>query len=188
MAGTPQVCMLKKVIHDELGINIEIEEGDGKPYDFVVKTSSTYTDKEQQMFALLERYKMAGKSYKYINSEIDFEYRWEDYVCEQCEFSVEWTGYICEQKQKKEILILVNPKYNANDYLTITVKLTEELPVDVVLVARSFDGQTGRITYYAGMKGTWTWAPQYKFELSSLGLARSEDYDYKYILKTDNTI
>lgn len=188
MAGTPQVCMLKKVVHDELGINIEIEEGDGKPYDFIVKTSSTYTDKEQQIFALLERYKMAGKSYKYMNSEVDFEYQWEDYVCEQCEFFVEWAGYICEQKQKKEILILVNPQYDVNGYLSIKVKFTEALPVDIVLVSTSFDGRTNRTTYYAGMEGTWMWAPLYKYDLRSLGLAKSEDYDYKYILENDNTL
>ena len=26
MSGSPQVCMLKKVIYDELGVNIEIED------------------------------------------------------------------------------------------------------------------------------------------------------------------
>jgi len=187
MAGTPQVCMLKKVIYDELGINMEIEEGDGKPYDFIVKTSLAYTDKEQQMFALLERYKMAGKSYKYVNSEIDFEYQWEDYVCEQCEFSVEWANYICEQKQKTEIVILVHPYYSA-DYLKIDVKPLTPLPVDVRIVATAFGGKVDYIDLWVGMTGTWTVASMYKFELSSLSLYKSEDYDYKYILKTDTSI
>jgi len=31
--------MLKKIIYDEIGSNIEIDEGDGKPYDFIVRTS-----------------------------------------------------------------------------------------------------------------------------------------------------
>lgn len=185
--ASAQVCMLKKIIYDEIGVNIEIEEGDGKPYDFIVKTSLVYTDKEQQMFALLERYKMAGKSYKYVNSEIDFVYQWENYVCEQCEFSVEWTDYICEQKQKTEIVILIHPYYSA-DYLKIDVKPLTPLPVDVRIVAIAFGGKVDYIDLWAGMTGIWTVASMYKFELSMLGLYKSEDYDYKYILKTDTSI
>ena len=96
--ATPQVCMLRKIVYDELGVNIEIEEVDEKHYDFIVKTLLTDKDKEQQILALLNRYKMAGKSFQFINTMVSFESGWGDYVCERCEYAVDWTDYICEQQ------------------------------------------------------------------------------------------
>lgn len=82
-SGTPQVCILKKLVFDELGIAIDIEEGDGKPVDFIIKTSFADTDKERQLFALLDKYKLAGKSYAYQNNSIVFECAWNRFVCEK---------------------------------------------------------------------------------------------------------
>lgn len=81
-SGTPQVCILKRLVFDELGIAIDIEEGDGKPVDFIIKTSFADTDKERQLFALLDKYKLAGKSYAYSNNAITFDCEWSRYVCE----------------------------------------------------------------------------------------------------------
>lgn len=96
VGGSPQVCMLKKTVYDELGIMVEIAEGDGKPVDFVIRTAFTDTDKERQLFALLDRYKLAGKSYAYENKEITFECLWSGYVCEDNTLGCEWTNCICE--------------------------------------------------------------------------------------------
>ena len=96
---SPQICMLQKVVFDELQINIEIEEGDGMPYDFIVKSSRTTKEKEQQMLSLLNRYKLAGKSYQYIDKDIvSFDNDWSDYICEQCQTVTDWSDYVCEQK------------------------------------------------------------------------------------------
>ena len=81
-SGTPQACILKRLAFDELGIAIDIEEGDGKPVDFIIKTSFTDTDKERQLFALIDKYKLAGKSYAYSNKAITFDCEWSRYVCE----------------------------------------------------------------------------------------------------------
>nr|DAK33487.1 MAG TPA: hypothetical protein [Caudoviricetes sp.] len=96
MSGSPQVCMLKKVIYDELGINIEIEEGNGKPYDFIITTAFSDVDKERQLFALLDRYKLAGKSYSYANAEVALSCEWGGYVCEVQTLFVAWSEYVCE--------------------------------------------------------------------------------------------
>lgn len=80
--GTPQVCMLRQIIKDEVGIDVVIEEGNGKPIDFIVKTSFMNVDIERQLFALLDRYKLAGKSYGYENAEILYDNRWTAYLCE----------------------------------------------------------------------------------------------------------
>lgn len=96
--ATPQVCMIQKVVYDELGLRLEIEEGNGKPFDFLITTSFSDIDKERQLFALLNRYKQAGKSYGYVNEEVVFHYEWSDYVCENLTLFTEWTGYVCEAK------------------------------------------------------------------------------------------
>lgn len=98
--GSPQVCMLQKLIYDELGILVEIEEGNGKPVDFIIRTSFSNIDKERQLFALLDKYKLAGKSYGYENAEVKFSYDWSGYVCEQRTVFVQWGGYVCERKYR----------------------------------------------------------------------------------------
>lgn len=82
-SGTPQVCMLKRIIYDELGISVDISEGDGKPVDFIIRTSFTDLDKERQLFALLDRYKLAGKNYAYDNAEITYGASWRNFTCER---------------------------------------------------------------------------------------------------------
>lgn len=98
MAGTPQVCQLKKIVHDELGVDIQIEEGNGKPIDFIIKTSFVDIDKERRLFALLDRYKLAGKSYGYENTEIALTSTWNQFVCERVEVKpiLIWGGFVCE--------------------------------------------------------------------------------------------
>lgn len=81
--ATPQTCMLRKIIKDELGVDVLIEESDGKPTDFVIKTSFVNVDVERRLFALLDRYKLAGKSYGYENAKILYDSRWTAYLCEK---------------------------------------------------------------------------------------------------------
>lgn len=94
--ATPQVCMIKKVVNDEMAINIQIEEGNGKPVDFIIKTSFADIDKERQLFALLDKYKLAGKTYAYENAEIILSAVWNKYACERGDILSEWQRYYCE--------------------------------------------------------------------------------------------
>ncbi|WP_455592937.1 hypothetical protein [Bacteroides sp.] len=105
MAGTPQVCQLRKIVHDELGVDIEIEEGDGRPTDFIIKTAFVNIDKERRLFALLNRYKLAGKNYGYENAKIVIAYTWGDYICERAilEYNVNWTNYACEKTRTNRL-------------------------------------------------------------------------------------
>lgn len=96
-AGSPQVCMLKRTVKDELGLDVLIEVGNGKPIDFIIRTSFDNVDIERQLFALLDRYKLAGKSYGYENAEIILTGIWSSFVCERAEAWTEWTAHICEK-------------------------------------------------------------------------------------------
>lgn len=115
VGGSPQVCMLKKTVYDELGIMVEIAEGDGKPVDFVIRTAFTDTDKERQLFALLDRYKLAGKSYAYENKEITFECVWSGYVCEDNPLDWEWTNYVCELNKPEVVNTITITYYWGHD-------------------------------------------------------------------------
>lgn len=188
--ATPQVCMLRKVIFDELGINIDIEEGSGKPHDFIVKTSLINTDKERQMLALVDRYKMAGKSYLYINEEVSFQMSWSDHICEQCEFSSkwDWARYVCEQRSKTEIYITVRLRYSSGDpsgYLIAEVQASQILPRIIRMTFYAhFNGGSFTGTLKTGTMGKQTFTSPAGFDLRTFELDIYEDYNYKYIIKT----
>lgn len=98
--GSPQVCMLQKIVKDSLDIDLIISEGNGKPVDFIIHTSFTDVDKERQLFALLDRYKLAGKSYMYENTEVEYSHQWSGFVCERQTVIIQWGGYVCEIKDR----------------------------------------------------------------------------------------
>lgn len=99
--GSPQVCMLQKIVKDTLDIDLIISEGNGKPVDFIIHTSFTDVDKERQLFALLDRYKLAGKSYMYENAEVEYSQQWSGFVCERQTLLIQWQGYVCEVKTRE---------------------------------------------------------------------------------------
>lgn len=125
MAGTPQVCHLRKIVRDELGVDIEIEEGNGKPTDFIIKTAFAGIDKERRLFALLDRYKLAGKSYGYENVKIVLAAIWESYVCERAllEYSLSWTNYTCEKTRINKLHFTVYWIYHEPTKITRVKRL-----------------------------------------------------------------
>ena len=102
---TPQAIMLQKIIKDSLNITSTISEGDGKPADFVIKASVSDLNKEGQLFRLLDKYKQAGKSYRYENTEVNFKYIWSKYVDEIQKVSYRWDRSVCELGHSSQLLI-----------------------------------------------------------------------------------
>ena len=140
--GSPQVCMIKRTVLDELGIMIEILEGDGKPVDFIIQTAFTDTDKERQLFALLDRYKLAGKSYAYENREITFEYTWSKYVCEDNPLRFGWSKWVCELNKPAAVNTITITYYWQYDEswgakIIKRMRVTAEHPVQTDLDIRS---------------------------------------------------
>ena len=195
--GTPQVCMLRQIIKDELGIDVLIEEGNGKPIDFIVKTSFMNVDIERQLFALLDRYKLAGKSYGYENAEIRFVAEWTGYVCEQGELVVEWvkyvcevaqrtakwTGYICEQADKK--LNTITTQLKGGGFM---LEVVSTYPVNIPITLyyyRENDSNlysveyTGTVQYYDLGIGN-------KVIGGSFRLSHNEDGEYEYQIVNKN--
>ncbi len=145
MAGSPQACMLKKVIYDELGINIEIEEGNGKPYDFIIKTDFSDVDKERQLFALLNRYKLAGKSYVYENSSVSYLACWDKFVCEKTIAQAEyyWGAFVCERRTIRPETVTLSMNYhykydtsfNTNTVYKVSIVASKAIKSDLLITA-----------------------------------------------------
>lgn len=58
------------------------EYGGGKPYDFVVISNDQNIERQRKTQALINRYKMAGKSNYYLNTRITKVYKWSNYIGE----------------------------------------------------------------------------------------------------------
>lgn len=123
--GSPQVCMLEKIVKDSLDIDIRITEGNGKPIDFIIKAEFMDLDKERQLFALLDRYKLAGKSYGYENAGIVITEQWTGVVCELANIDCVWSGVTCEKYSRLVNVITAKfyPTYISAEYRSVYRKI-----------------------------------------------------------------
>lgn len=173
--GTPQVCMLRQIIKDELGIDVLIEEGNGKPIDFIVKTSFVNVDIERQLFALLDRYKLAGKSYGYENAEILYDNRWTAYLCEKIRFNTititfYWNGKPGDGEIKKISIrseLPVTSDLNINIVFFYLIDGESLAPVDFKLLIGSsfFEIETWAFNGYKEIKVTPEGDEEYDYVL-----------------------
>lgn len=134
--GSPQVCMLQKIVKDTLDIDLIISEGNGKPVDFIIHTSFTDVDKERQLFALLDRYKLAGKSYMYKNAEVEYSQQWSGFICERQTVVTQWRGYVCEIKNRP-----VNYAYcsYSNNRVYVRMQFAPESDLDIEFSVSGMD-------------------------------------------------
>ena len=110
-SGTSQTIMLKKMVHDQLDLDIEIEEDTGLSNDFIVKVVSQQLDKERQLVALINKYKQAGKSFTLNNAAVVFTQTWGNFVCEIAELNYNWGDFICELAALVNNTITATAKY-----------------------------------------------------------------------------
>lgn len=189
ISGTPQVCMLEKIVKDSLGVDIIISEGDGKPVDFIIQASFSDIDKERQLFALIDRYKLAGKRYEYKNTALSIESYWDEYVCEQQTAFISWGGYVCEEKYRpaRYVYLLFD-----GQYVTAEVKEPFASDLNVRIYRYDYDPDTGgAINWYEvsfsfpkGFVGTLRKDFPYNFHvMTNVVLSKQEDKEYIYKYK-----
>lgn len=143
----PSVIMLRKVIADETGKEVDIVDAGGSPTDFMVKIGSGLPDSEiNRIRAVVNKYKEAGKSF-YISENVmalSYEFIY-DYPTIKS-FTIDMIGY-CELRPFPVGVLNDKPKKNAyvvpnNDGLDVNVYMS----VDVVteLVIEVYDGNYQR--------------------------------------------
>lgn len=188
--GSPQVCMLQKIVQDTLGVDIVIREGDGKPVDFILQTSFGDLDKERQLFALMDRYKLAGKSYMYENKQLMFTTVWDGFICQRLTVDAVWGGWV----NIKEILF-VNLKllpsdssvvYGMNITLSPDVVLDREMTVDCNM-RNPITGNEYTVTSVPFKRsGNYSVTVKQAGDVSIGGnLSRYKDEWYNYVLKVE---
>lgn len=98
---------LEHLISYELDAIAEIEELDGKPFDFIVNVYGS-TD-EQRLKALLDGYKLAGKSYTFRLGDVVYTAEWGNHVCEDIveAWSAEWSDYVCEDDKEVNVVLFL---------------------------------------------------------------------------------
>lgn len=98
-AATWQVMWLEKLLTDALGYTVTITEANGLPIDFIVSGIS-YTD-ETLARGLINRYKLAGKSYILEFANVEVTGQWLNPVCAQTNeyvFTGQWLNPVCAKE------------------------------------------------------------------------------------------
>lgn len=162
-AGSPQVIMLKKLVYDKLGLVIDIMEDTGKPNDFIVQTDTTDVNVQRRLYALIQSYKLAGKSFTFANQAVQFIQSWSDYVCETLAITQTWGGYVCEalprsictvnitvdrvDDSETRIIVFAN-QFPADIYLDIVVEYNDEVTVGETIHYSKLSGEGVVSEYY----------------------------------------
>lgn len=107
---TSQVCWLEKLLSDRFRGDITITEGNGLFVDFHIN-GIQYADKDEA-YALINRYKLAGKSFAFVFPDLTITAMWGDGLCETQPITVEsaaWSNPVCVE--------MINPSY----YLILSI-------------------------------------------------------------------
>lgn len=105
-AATWQVIWMEKLLSDALGYAVVITEGDGMPIDFVF-SGIAYNDRD---FAagLINRYKLAGKSFLINYEDVALSARWINPVCaltNQFTYTARWINPVCHTTPAPDIVL-----------------------------------------------------------------------------------
>nr|DAX63259.1 MAG TPA: hypothetical protein [Caudoviricetes sp.] len=110
--------MIERMIFDEMGLEVVIDNFDAGSYDFRVRILSEQTTyDEARLRALIDKYKAADKRYLIGNGNVSYTVIYQDYTCEKTDerFSVEYTAYVCEKHDYKETVTIRLYGRNNND-------------------------------------------------------------------------
>jgi hypothetical protein len=90
------VLSLQKLIERELNALVSIEEMDGKPFDFMVNVAGNVDEK--QLKDLINRYKLAGKSFTFRIGSVSYQVEFSNHVCEDLvsDLTAEFIDHVCE--------------------------------------------------------------------------------------------
>lgn len=95
---TWQTLWIQKIVEYELNVMCNITELNGLPFDFMVTTSVAVD--EQRLAAIVNRYKLPGRSFTLSQADVVFSAKWADHVCEldgTVVYSAKWADNVCEQ-------------------------------------------------------------------------------------------
>jgi hypothetical protein len=137
------VLSLQKLIERELNALVSIEEMDGKPFDFMVNVAGNID--ERQLKDLINRYKLAGKSFTFRIGSVAYQAEFSNHVCEDLvsDFTVEFIDHVCE----------VDPIFYLSGYVTsekVYFYASRELDFDITIWGTINGKDSTGAEFYAG--------------------------------------
>lgn len=135
---------LEKLISYELDAIAVITELDGLPFDFLVTVHGLVDD--SRLKTLINKYKLADKSYTFSLGEVGYTANFKNYACEDIivKHFATFKDYFCEDDGNNEILVdyAFSP-----DYSNFEVTAIAEKPVvsDVMVTGKIFKNVAGNL-------------------------------------------
>ena len=122
---------LEKLISYELDALATITELDGKPFDFLVTVHTTVD--ENRLKALINEYRLAGKSYIFKLGTVAYAAEFTNYECEDIieAYTAEFTDYVCEDD--KIVTINVFPGFAFNGYVKVVANAGKAVSSDLTI-------------------------------------------------------
>jgi hypothetical protein len=175
--ATASVISLTHNINREFGTIATITELDGKPLDFLVTTVDVVD--EMRLRALINDYKLAGKSFTLSVGNVVFTSGWNDWVCEDmiAIFTSEFTDWVCEDDHEFTItgnLIRMTMPTDWTITMAANKMVTSELTIVGTVIKRNI--HTGEETIYTTF--TCVIPNSEKEGLTNIANGNSDDYYY----------
>lgn len=191
------VIALEKLIETELDALADIEELDGKPFDFLVNVHSPVD--ETLLKALVNKYKIAGKSFAFKLGAVDYTSEFINHECEDIIelYTAEFTDYICEEDGINKITLFLG--FTGSGSMRITAKARQLVKSDISITGsvvgynnnqNVLDGGNFNITINAGSANGSddiemnSEAESYNFNVSMLTVSPSSDEYYNYVIES----
>ncbi len=177
--------MIERMILDEMGIDVIIDNFDTGSYDFRVRILSESAYDEARLRALIDKYKAADKRYLIGNGNVTYSVIYQDYTCEKTDerLSVEYTSYVCEKVDYIEtVTIRLYGRRMDNGEIKLyastggtavasTIRITADSALSFTIGVGESDSDT--VTIYEDPEG------------GILSISPTEDGTYKYDFEPD---
>lgn len=144
---TASTIALEKLIEREFGVLATIEELDGQPTDFLVNVAGPVD--EVRLKALIDQYKLAGRSYAFKLGAVVYTSEFTNHVCEDIIelVTAAWIDHVCEDDGVVEIRGWLLK--NTQDQWEVLLKASRPVKSDLSISGR-IEGTDGDVTFWAG--------------------------------------
>lgn len=122
---------LEKLIETELDALADIEELDGKPFDFLVNVHSQVD--EILLKTLINQHKIAGKTFVFKLGSVAYAANFINYECEDIIelYTAEFADYVCEQDSNNKISLFIGTTINGK--VSVTAQAQQPVKSEILI-------------------------------------------------------
>ena len=187
-SATPQALMIEQIVLAETGVSIQIVPvADTISTDFEVKHPDDASAADVlPARSVVDRYKLAGKTYRVVGSVIPFSHEWSDYVCAvgiYSEYKMSLFHYMQVGTYKIEAIIESVDGLNAASDVQIVIHVTGNSGFNEMMtfVIPAGSNNSGFVLSSARQRGGLNFALS-SIDCDGTGLSHDSTYVYTIIL------